>query len=75
MTSVTEIGPGDYVKVGPNRYCEIAAVYGIKEDGRLRKPSEGFFGVTTPSGRAFDGWSCLAYVRRADLPPDARVER
>jgi hypothetical protein len=67
--------PGDYVKIGPNRYVEIAGTYGVAPDGRLAKPSEGGFGVIAAGGKIVGMWDARAYCKRDQLPAGAMVER
>lgn len=73
-SSIFEMEPGDYVKIGANRYCEVTDIYGLQGPGKLAKPSEGGFGVITPGGGRVSMWEALAYVKRADLPAGAKIE-
>lgn len=65
--SITEVGPGDYVKVGDNYYEKIESISGVGSDGRLNKPSEGGFSVTTESGRTVSMWSARSYHKKEDM--------
>ena len=49
-----------HVKIG-GRYERITAKHGVNPDGRLNKPSEGGFRVTTESGRRVGMWQAERY--------------
>jgi len=51
-----------HVKVG-GRVEKIVSKWGIDNDGRLAKPSEGGFGVVTESGRRVDMWKAQSYLQ------------
>lgn len=72
--SIFDMEPGDYVKIGPNRYCEIKGAYGILAPRKLAKPSQGGFGVIVAGGGRVTMWEAREYVKRADLPKGAKVE-
>lgn len=63
---IQDIEPGDYVKFN-GTYHQIASIYGVKEDKRLAKPSEGGFGVFTVHGREITMWEADSYHKAADL--------
>ncbi len=66
MASITDMEPGDYVKVGDGRYEKITEIYGVKGE-QLAKPSEGGFGVKTESGRTVSMWAALGYAKKEDI--------
>lgn len=51
-----------HVKVG-GRIEKITSKYGIDQNGRLAKPSEGGFGVVTEGGKTADMWEAELYFR------------
>lgn len=65
--SITEVGPGDYVKVG-GRYEEIA---GIEKDYGDREPRQGVvpkrWTLITTSGRRVDMFHAHSYHKKEDL--------
>ena len=66
--SITEVGPGDYVKVGPNRYEEIAHIEKEYDD---RLPLPGVipkrWTVITTSGRHIGMFKAGSYHKKEDL--------
>ncbi len=62
MKDGVDVREATHVKVG-NRIEKIVSKWGIGNDGRLAKPSEGGFGVVTESGRHVDMWSARRYFR------------
>ena len=50
----------------------IIAKWGISEDGRLAKPSEGGFGCITEEAILVDMWHALAYYKDLQEALDAR---
>lgn len=73
MSSIQDMEPGDFVKVGSNDFAEISSISGVSSNGRLAKPSEGGFSVITKEGRRASMWEARAYCKKDDLPKDARV--
>jgi hypothetical protein len=66
MASITDMKPGDYVKVN-GRLEKISSVYGVDHQGHLNKPSEGGFGVRTESGRTVSMWEAEASKKAAEV--------
>ena len=65
--NITELKPGDFVKVPGGAYKEIKEIHGVSPDGRLAKPSEGGFSVTTVEGHRVGMFEALAYAKKEDL--------
>lgn len=60
--SVTEVGPGDYVKVGPGRWERIES---NSAHGAERTPRN--WTIRTESGRSLGMWDVHRYAKAADL--------
>lgn len=56
----SDVREATHVKVG-GHYERIVSKTGVSSDGRLAKPSEGGFSVTTESGRTVSMWQAQAY--------------
>jgi hypothetical protein len=72
-TRLTDMEPGDYVKVGPDQYKEVASVYGV-HDGRLGRPSEreDGYGVMTTDGCSVGMMSALSYHKKQDVDSNGK---
>lgn len=57
------VNEATHVKTGPGQYEKIASKWGVEENGRLAKPSEGGFGVVTESGKRINMWQARAYAK------------
>ena len=67
--SITEVGPGDFVKVGPGRFEEIARIekdYGDRPPTPKTTPKR--WTVVTTSGRRVSMWQARSYYKKEDLP-------
>lgn len=67
MRNITQVGSGDYVKVGYKHYEKIASVSGVGANGSLAKPSQGGFSVTTESGRHIGMTQARSYHKASDI--------
>jgi len=66
MRSVQELVKGDFVKTTDGRMLKIESIWGVGENGRLAKPSEGGFGVKTEKGDV-SMWEASSYFKAEDL--------
>lgn len=64
--SITELKPGDWVRYH-GKYLQIDDIFGVSARGRLAKPSEGGFWVTTVSGKKIDMWHAELYLTDEDM--------
>ena len=71
--SIKEVGEGDYVKDLDGSFHEIKSVSGVSADGTIAKPSEGGFSVMTRAGKKIGMMEARLYVKRDELPANARV--
>jgi len=61
---ITEMEPGDFVKVGTGQYEEIAEISpGVAPGAPIPK----HFWVITKSGRKVDMWEARSYHKKEDL--------
>ena len=65
MRSITELEPGDFVKVAPGQYEEVARISDGVGPGRFQLPS--YYYVVTTSDRKVDMRQALSYHKREDL--------
>jgi len=66
MRDITEMEPGDFVKVGPGQYEEIVRVSGgVAPD----KPIPRDFYVVTKGGRRVGMWEARSYHKKDDPRP------
>lgn len=70
-SSITDMKPGDYVKVG-GQLKKITSVYGVSPEGHLAKPSEGGFGVQTEGGGSVSMWQAERYLKAEEVPDDKK---
>ncbi len=63
--SVTEIGSGDYVKVG-SRWERVVS---NSDHGAAQPQRDGNWRITTESGRTITGWSANRYAKAEDMEP------
>ncbi len=63
----SDVREATHVKVG-GRYERIVEKHGISSGGRLARPSEGGFSVTTESGRSVSMWQAQAYGKKEPSP-------
>jgi len=52
-----------HVKTRNGEIERIVDKWGIDENGRFAKPSQGGFGVVTESGKRIEMWDAMAYYR------------
>jgi hypothetical protein len=62
MTDVTDVGPGDYVKIG-SRWKEIKS---NSEQGKTHPQRDGNWTVTTTDGQRHSGWGINAYAKSSE---------
>lgn len=63
---IGEMSVGDYVKFR-DKYFQIRNIFGVSPSGRLNKPSEGGFYVTTVDGPTVDMWQAQSYHKKEDV--------
>lgn len=62
MKNGVDVREATHVKVG-GRIEKIVSKSGIDHEGRLAKPSEGGFSVTTESGQTVSMWNAQSYLK------------
>jgi hypothetical protein len=64
MKEGVDVREATHVKISGGRVEKIVSKWGIDQNGRLAKPSEGGFGVVTKSGKRVSMWSARSYLRK-----------
>jgi len=63
MAKNVSVREATHVKTN-GRTEKIASTWGIDDNGRVAKPSEGGFGVITESGKRVSMWKAQSYSRK-----------
>ena len=66
MKEGVDVRQATHVKLSGGRVEKIVSKSGISPDGRLAKPSEGGFSVTTESGKVVSMWDAQLYLSDKD---------
>lgn len=67
MRAITEVGTGDYVKVGPDRLEKIATVEKTMHPDFPEHTLPKRWTVITESGRRVSMYEALAYLKKEDV--------